>query len=313
MNKYFFQKINKNKVQNKAQNKALSLHHVKKNMVNILFYGNCQIAAIKETLCLSNNEYNIFHIQCWTTECKKETFIDIIKKCDIIITQPINDNYRGVDYLSTNFIIKHINHKCKIIIFDNCYFNFYYFDLTYKKFNNENLRKPTDYHYNKMIECYNNNYSIEYYIDNYVNNENLKTSQELEEIANNSLEELEKRYNSNKEKYNKNNIYIISISEFIKNNYKNKLLFYSMNHPTKYLIQYICLEIIKILQIPNTINYDIDKLNNSKCIIYKCIQKNVNFDITNHESLLSIELDTISNNYDIIKLYYDTYKSIIFL
>jgi hypothetical protein len=287
------------------------------NKINILFYGNCQLLAIKKTLCLLNDKYNVYHISCWTTECNKETFIEIIKKCDIIITQSISDNYRNVDYLSTSFIINQIKNNCKIIIIDSCYFNFYYFDLIYTKFNNKNLHNPIDYHYNKMIECYNNKYSIEYYLDNYVNNENLKTSQELEEIANDSLNELEKRYNSNKEKYNKNNIFLIPIFQFIKDNYKIKLLFYSMNHPTKYLIQYICLEIIKILQIPNTINYEVDQLNNPKCILYKCIQKNVNFDIKNHKSLLSIKLKTITkdyiNNYDIVNLYYDIYKRINFL
>lgn len=82
-----------------------------------------------------------------------------------------------------------------------------------------------------------------------------------------------------------------------------------MNHPTKYLIQYICLGIIEILQIPNLINYNIDHLDKTKCIIYKCIQKNVNFDITNHNPLLK----NISNKYDIIKLYYHTYKKIQYL
>ena len=92
----------------------------------------------------------------------------------------------------------------------------------------------------------------------------------------------------------------------VKQNYKEKLLFYSMNHPTKYVIQFICEEIIKYLQIENTINYDIDLLSNTKCILYKCISKNINFDINNHNPLTL-------NNTDINKitqLYYDTYKEI---
>ena len=36
-----------------------------------------------------------------------------------------------------------------------------------------------------------------------------------------------------------------------------------MNHPTKYVIQFICEKITNIL-------------DNTKCIIYKCISKNVN-------------------------------------
>ena len=279
-------------------------------MINILFYGNCQLHAIKETLSLSKTEYKIHSISCWMTDINKENFTDIIKQANIIITQPIQDNYRKLDYLSTNYIINNSDINSKIIIFDSCHFNFYYFDLTYKFFKNELLNKPIDYHYNKMIESYINNNSIEYYIDNYVNNENLKSSEELETIATNSLNELQKRYNENYDKYIINitnkNIYLISIYEFVKNNYKDKLLFYSMNHPTKYVIQYICEEIIKILQIQNTINYNIDNLSNPKSILYKCIQKNVNFDINNH---LPLTLNK-TNIYDIAKLYYDTYTEI---
>jgi hypothetical protein len=274
--------------------------------MNILFYGNCQLYAVLKTLNLSNN-YNIFHIECFQEHIDEQYFTDIIKKCDVIITQSICDNYRNVDYLSTTYINHHKKSNCKLIIFDSCYFDFYYFDLTYKTFNNETLHVPSDYHYNKMIECYNNGYSPEYYINNFVNNLDLKSSEELETIAENSLKELYNRYVNNTEKYiNNNNIYIISIYEYIKQNYKEKLLFYSMNHPTKYVIQFICEEIIKYLQIENNINYDIDLLNGTKCILYKCISKNINFDINNHSVLTS-------NNTDINKitqLYYDTYKEI---
>uniref|UniRef100_A0A6C0EH21 Polysaccharide biosynthesis enzyme WcbI domain-containing protein n=1 Tax=viral metagenome TaxID=1070528 RepID=A0A6C0EH21_9ZZZZ len=275
-------------------------------MINILFYGNCQTFAVQHTLSLSSDHYNIQHVPCWTTDTDKEKFTEIVKNSDIIITQPINDNYRDLDYLSTSYIINNKKTDCKTIIFDSCYFDFYYFDLTYKNKDNNLLREPIDYHYNNMIECYNNNLPIEYYIENYANNYNLKSSEELEIIANESLNELNKRYQENKNKYNGENINIISTEDFIKNNYKNKLLFYSMNHPTKYVTQYICEEIINILNIPNTINYEIDLLPDPKCIIYKCIQKNVNFDINNHPPLTLNK----TNIHDISQLYYDTYKKI---
>ena len=79
-------------------------------------------------------------------------------------------------------------------------------------FNNELLRKPIDYHYNKMIECYNNNESIEYYITHIVNNIDLKSSEELEIIAETSLNELHQKYINNKTKYTDKNDYIILYS-----------------------------------------------------------------------------------------------------
>jgi hypothetical protein len=251
---------------------------------------------------------NIFDIPCWTTNITKQQFTNIIKRSHIIVTQPISDNYRNKHYLSTSYIIKKAHPYCKIIIVDSCYFNFYYFDLSYKEFNNNRLSKPVDYHYNSLIECYKNKNTIQYYLDNYVNNIDLKSSEELEDIANNSLQILNERFNKNKNKYKGRNIYHISTSKFIKNNYKHKLLFYSMNHPTKHLIQFICKQIIKICKIPNTINYNVDKLNFTKCIIYKCISKNIHFNINQHTPLTK----NCKNNEKIVKLYYDTYKSIKF-
>lgn len=271
--------------------------------MNILFYGNCQSYAILKTLNLSH-KYNITHIQCWKEHIDRDYFNDIIKNSDIIITQPINDNYKNVNYLSTLFIIKNKKIDCKLIIFDSCYFDFYYFDLTYKMFNDKLLKKPIDYHYNKMIECYTNNSSIEHYITHYVNNLDLKSKEELDILALNSLDKLKNRNENNLKIYNDKNMYVIGTYEFIKNNYKDKLLFYSMNHPTKYVIQFICEKIIDILQIQNNIDYNIDFLENPRCILYKCISKHVNFDINNQNVLTS----GITDIKKITQLYYDTYK-----
>ena len=272
--------------------------------MNILFYGNCQLYSILHTLNLSK-KYNIFHIECFR-DINKEYFTDIIMKCDIIITQPLNDNYKDVDYLSTSYIIKHKQANCKLIICDSCYFNFYYFDLTYKYFNNDWLHKPIDYHYNTIMDCYNKNLSIEHYITNFIDNIDLKSCEELDTIANDSFNELQNRNINNKEKYNDVNTYIIQTYDYIKNNYKDKLLFYSMNHPTKYLIQFICEQIIDILKLKNTINYDIDLLNHTRCILYKCISKNVNFDIKNHNA----QILGIKDINKITQLYYDVYTEI---
>ena len=77
-------------------------------------------------------------------------------------------------------------------------------------------------------------------------------------------------------------------------------------HPSKYLIQFICENIIKVLKISNTINYNIDIFNDVRCILYKCIQKKVNFNINEHTPLILNN----SNIYDIVNLYYNTYKKI---
>jgi hypothetical protein len=167
-------------------------------------------------------------------------------------------------------------------------------------FNTEKtLNQPIDYHYNKMMECYKNNLSVEYFLE-------LKTKEELENDVNNSLEELRKRYMESVHRYKiNNNIHVITCYNFIKNNYKDKLLFYTINHPTKFLIQFICKEIIKNLNINNTMDYNVDNFNYIKCIIYKCVQKVVNFNISDFKPLTCEKQDIK----EITKLYYNAYKN----
>jgi len=276
-------------------------------MINVLFYGNCQLNAVFQTLNLPKTQFNTFLIECFSTNINKEEFTNTIKNCDIIIVQPIDDNYRNKCYLSTSYVVNNSKNNCKIFFFNNCHFDFYYFDLTYKKMNNTFFDKPNIYHYNKMIECYNNNLSANYYVNKHVNNLGLKTSTELEMIAENSLHELQKRYINMLNTYNNNkNTYFIAIHDFIKNNYKTTLLFYSMNHPSKYVIQFVCKKIIDNLQTPITIDYNIDFFSNIKCILYKCIQNYVHFNVNEYSPLLLNN----SNVHDITKMYYNEYKKI---
>lgn len=277
-------------------------------MIQILLYGNCQINAIYKTFNFNKLEYNITLIHCYSTNILEDDFLQKIKESDIIITQTINDNYREKYYLSTSYIIQNKKKECKMILFDSCYFHFYYFDLTYYSYHNEILHQPIDYHYHHLIQYYKEGKSIDSYINDFVKNENLKTKEELEDIANESLNQLKKRYEFNLSKYSHlDNLYFISIYDFMKDNYKKKLLFYSMNHPTKDVIQYICIKIINILNLKNlNMNEEMDVLDNPRCILYSCISKVVDFDIQEYQPLLFKEKDI----YKIAEKYYQTYEEL---
>lgn len=281
-------------------------------MKNILFYGNCQTGGIKDIIYNCINHFNIVTIPCFADIIEKNTFLNHIKNADIIITQPIHNNYRGTDYLHTEFILKHANLSTKIIIFPSLHFNFYYFDYGYKFLNNnELLREPGDYHYYGLIECYKNSKSISDFFNEFVNNVNLKTKEELENIANDSLNELKNRENEMLNYQNIRDCYIIHSSEFILNNYKNKLLFFSVNHPTKYLFHDIAEKIINYLNLPQKIDYSIDPLHfNQRGILYKCIQNVVNFNLNNSEYKPHLYDYKLEDSKDIIQKYYDTYDNI---
>ena len=168
--------------------------------MNILFYGNCQLFAISQTLNL-HISHTITNVECWKNDIDEDYFCQIIKSSNVIVTQPINDNYRDKHYLSTSFIVRNKSSHCKLIIFDSCHFDFYFIDLKYHLHNGDVLHNPIDYHYESMIQHYKNGQTVEEYIENVVNNINFKTMEEMETLAENSLIQLSQRYDQNNLKY----------------------------------------------------------------------------------------------------------------
>ena len=261
-------------------------------MQNVLFYGNCQLEKLMDIMCLPPAYFKATYIPCFLTDLE---FDHILKESDIIITQPIHDNYRDKYYLSSNYIVNKCKENAIILFVNNCHFNFYYFDLTYTE--------SCNYLHSSIIDCINNNKDVNYYKNVYIKNSDLKSSNELTEIFNKTITELNNHY-QNMLQYKKNNTYFINVIPFIEKNYKNTLLFYTFNHPTKYLLQFIALEIINILDICDTINYDFDPFNYERGILYSCIQKMVNFNIEKHTPYMNGSSD-VNDIFNSAKKYQD--------
>jgi hypothetical protein len=270
-------------------------------MKKIFFYGNCQSYEITNVLSKSFDplEWNIIKIKCFETNIKQSEFDEIIKTSDVIITQPITDNYRNCEYLSTSYMLKNCNKNCRIIMFPSCYFKFYYFDLINIQIESKLNKIHDNFHYKELLESYKNNLSVNYFIDNCVNNINLKSSEELLNIANISLQMLEnKELKMFENIILNNNLQIITVSKFIRQNYKKKLLFYSENHPTKYLLQFISEKILYLLNLNNNIDYTADPLIYPKWYLYLCLANVVDFDIKYINSCINnYNIDDISNLY----------------
>jgi len=275
--------------------------------MNILFYGNCQIASCKYLLRLNENKYIQNVILCFNTELNENDFLNYIQQSDIIITQHIKDNYKNKYYLSTNFIINNKKPNAKLIFIDSCYFDLYYFDECSFPSHIYGMEPPSAYHYSQMINYFKEKQDSINYIINIVNNWDYKSKEELELIFYKNIYELEKRYNELIYLYGKlSNIYFISIKQFIIDNYKNKLLFYTPNHPSNLVLQYICENLLFYLNENNNIDYYSDPLSANKNIIYKCVQKVVNFSINECLPLTDNEND----NYLITQKYFNYYLKI---
>ena len=103
-----------------------------------------QVNEIMKVLNLDKYIYITCFISCYLTDLTETLFLEEILKHDIIITQNINDNYRNKNYLQTSFIANNVKNTTQIILFDSCWFDFYYTDAIPTIYN-------IPYHFNYMI------------------------------------------------------------------------------------------------------------------------------------------------------------------
>ena len=285
---------------------------------NCLFFGNCQMFVIKEILKTSefNNYYNLFvfssHLQ--QNEESLNKLYGELQHYSLIIIQP---HYSNEEY-TLNSIISKTNDKCKVIILPSSYFNGYYPNLTYALDEHRQIvRKPSDYHDKLIIDLYKEykhgnitEKEIKEIFTKHFEDINYISKEKLEESIEEGIVELQKREDKYiNEKYKMNRDYsFIRISTFIKNNYKKKLLFYSMNHPSIHLFTYICNEILSILDMDYCVNKfsKLDLLDNVRVPLYKCIKNVVNFDVDKHAFLINNK----QNVNDLVKMYIEEYKNI---
>ena len=170
------------------------------------------------------------------------------------------------------------------------------------------LKDPDMHHYHNLLKSYITGKSVDQYIKDFPSNQNLHTNEQLENFANKSIEELKTRQNIIKQLNQIRPINLITIDEFIKNNYKDKILFHTYHHPTTILYLHVVNQIVKIVGLnPAKINTKIDPLNiYGKMYIYDSTRKILNFNVDDYNKQV---LKRFNNSLeDMVKMYYKAYK-----
>ena len=265
-------------------------------MKKMSIIGNCQADALSKFLLLNNNfNKNYKYIEVKPIYLMNENELNYfytytLLELDLIIIQPINEDFNNIKY-STKSILNNSKHDCISILIPSLYFDFYHPYLCYLNGEKSKIHEPIDYHdkiliklylaykessNEEIIEKYMNIFKNELFINNSMCNDNLTLS----------LKNIEDR-ESNFKNYIVNNTKCISTYNFIKNNYQEQLLFYSVNHPSKYLLSYLSDEIFKYLNIPSEeYNENIDPFNNLIIPIYYCLNHMLKFDISQYNNMI---------------------------
>jgi hypothetical protein len=282
-------------------------------MKKMAIIGNCQTESLTNFLFSNNNFKNIYeYIEVKPIYLMNENELNYfytytLIELDLIIIQPINEDFNGNIKYSTKTILNNTKNDCISILIPSLYFDFYHPYLCYLNGEHGKIQDPIDYHdkiliklylANKelsneaIIEKYMNIFNNEIFINNSMCNDNLKLA----------LDNIEDRENNFKD-YIVNNTKCIYSYDFIKNNYQQKLLFYSVNHPSKYLLSYLSDEILKYLKIPfEDYPNNLDPFNILIIPIYNCLKSVLNFNITQYNDMC--------NDKELYNKYINIYRTI---
>tara|TARA_S200000501_G_scaffold269141_1_gene252846 strand:- start:309 stop:1139 length:831 start_codon:yes stop_codon:yes gene_type:complete len=243
--------------------------------MKVLLYGNCQTGVIPKII--QHPDINFKRVVCWSTNLTKKEFDKEIKFADIIITQPIRENYRDKEYLSTSYIAKNANQNAEIILFPSLYSGtVYYFDAI----SNESVNQATTtaFTHETLVNYYmEGGTDVGYFNTNFVSNKNLLTNKQLESNAQTVIGELKLREDEAIKQYG---LPFIPMSHFIEDNWKKNLLFYTQNHGTSHLYQYLAQKICEKIGI-NGDSIDLKKdpgRGHTRMIVYSCLENIVKFD-----------------------------------
>ena len=260
----------------------------------ICLSGNCVTAVIPEFLNSNRDFKNRYEVVLSKPVFMvQEDDVDLIKQqvseCDVFITQPIGGGRYKELGIDTESLIKLMKKDAKMIIMPVPYFTgyfpeqFYLHDKTgasigeYK----EIPQSPSPYH-NKII--------FKGFVDNLSEEEVLKKLYSLDNFnagiptkaVRASITELKRR-----EAYTD-----FGIADFIEKKYKKHKLFYSINHPTNYLLNYMCEVMLKKLGIKKRLL--------KKRLIPKLKREQLDFIITpiipSVAKELKLEKNVMSNN-----------------
>jgi hypothetical protein len=285
---------------------------------NMCIIGNCQAKSLSQFL-LSNSEFSnkykyveINDIFRMDENELDSLYQNILPTLHLIIIQPISENYRNNYKYSTKSILHSVRQECIKILFPSLYFDFYHPFLSYVYDKNRpswKLGDPFDYHDINIIKEYIDENNVEHIFHEYKRkqmDENLLDHDYFINRLNTNIENLREREN-NYSSFCTNDTYIIKSSSYLLENYKKNLLFYTNNHPTKYLFYYISNKILSFLMIPlEEYPVEIDPLKALIIPLYKTIEKEVDFDIEYYFHFRHYEI--ILDDRDIIEKYIRSYN-----
>lgn len=203
-----------------------------------IVFGNCQAAAIAAILADHEPFFDRFEITRTRAvhvlqPDEREKLLADAAECDLLIHQPVSDAYQPA---STARLISVLNPLAEAVSFPVCWFDAYFPDMTY--LNSSGGKATTDlfdYHSRVFFFAYRAGMTTDEATSLY--SDDLASPSTLEAIVRRNLQALAKREEQ----------LSVKISGFIERNYRDKCLFFTINHPTGHLLYFVVDAILRNL------------------------------------------------------------------
>ena len=224
-----------------------NLNIKKNNKKSVVIFGNCQATPLEDILCLNENFTRSFGVIKYLPSIHEmpnelqSILLDHLSEFDIVISQSIlNKDWE----LSTDALRKRAK---QIVIYPTCFFKGYHPDLTYLKKKGQTIRSTpvVDYHSAIVLYSFIKVKSIDECVKTLISGEWIGTS--YWEWIDDQFQELYKREKE----------YDVKAVDFIYENYKKYILFYTFNHPAPLLMLHIAEGIFNLLNINGSFYNDI--------------------------------------------------------
>lgn len=200
-----------------------------------IIYGNCQTEPIRKYLMASstfNKKYTMIYIpsihRCNHEIGLERQYLDKLYDCDLFIYQKVSRLYNY--YLSSDYMLDRLPDKCIKLSFTNSYFSGYHPQHT-----NQKLYPYAD---KNVISLLKEGFTKEAIIS-ILSDENFYSFEYVNKNLDDTIQELKRR---DKE-------LDITLDDYIEKNFKSQQLFYTVNHPSYHIIQYITMKILEELEI----------------------------------------------------------------
>ena len=199
--------------------------------------------------------YPVFAI---SEEEMKNILNNILPDCDLVLSQPVSDGYKGTNLFSTKTLRASIKTGARHLILPNCYFTGYD-PVPFQSTNNKH-----EIISNKEGISYYPSISLKSLLQKDVKqacidwcNMDVYTEQELKNNYIKSITELKQRESK---VFDNDYGTDIVISDYIEANYRSSFLFHTYNHPTNILLVELSRRVMNTLGIPNiNLGYKLDK------------------------------------------------------